>query len=68
MNHARLAHSKRLQRVLRLLRSGREYTTMQIVERAKVCAVNSIAAELRAQGFPVRCRRTGDVWRYRLQA
>ena len=38
MNSASVASSKRLQRVRDLLKDGNEYTTMQIVRKAKVCA------------------------------
>ncbi|MEO1752040.1 hypothetical protein [Thiofaba sp. EF100] len=56
MKAAKLETSSRLQRVLALLRQGGWYTTMEIVQGAKVCAVNSIIAELRANGVPVRSR------------
>lgn len=48
--------SERLQRVLSLLSDGREHTTLNIIKEADVCAVNSAAAELRANGYVVRCR------------
>lgn len=64
MNAASLAKSQRLQRVDQLLSDGREYSTMQIVRRAKVCAVNSIVSELRVGGRIIHCRREKDVWYY----
>lgn len=64
MHAARLAHSGRLQRVRALLSDGVPRSTMEIIERAHVCAVNSIAAELRHNGVPVGCQREGDVWLY----
>ncbi|MBK6742476.1 MAG: hypothetical protein IPG66_05655 [Hydrogenophilales bacterium] len=66
MRYARLKTSKRLQRVLRLLSDGAEYSTREIIRLADVCAVNSIITELRAQGIPItsRCRR--GIWLYRL--
>lgn len=66
MNAAQLS-SPRLQRTLRVLRAAkRPLSTMQIIAKARVCAVNSIAAELRFHGIPVICQRRGDVWFYRL--
>lgn len=56
MHAARLDHSERLQRVAALLAGGGEYTTLEIIQQAGVCAVNSIIAELRANGRDVRCK------------
>lgn len=66
MHSARLTKSERLQRVLAVLKRGGEFSTMQIVELANVCAVNSIIAELRANGMDISCQRRGDTWFYRL--
>jgi hypothetical protein len=55
MHNARLERSDRLRRVLNLLLLG-PHTTWQISREAGVCAVNSIIAELRANGIPVNCR------------
>jgi hypothetical protein len=66
MNAAALAKSERLQRVYNLLRDRREHSTMEIIQVANVCAVNSIISELRANGKTIRCQRRGDVWYYRL--
>ena len=70
MHAARADHSPRLQRVLHVLRGGGEHSTLDLVERAGVCAVNSIVAELRAQGYAISCRqRSVDGerrWWYRL--
>lgn len=66
MHSARIDHSSRLQRVDRLLADGREYSTMDIVMGARVCAVNSCIAELRANGRQINCRREKDVWYYRM--
>lgn len=65
MHSARIDHSKRLQRVDDLLADGKEYTTMEIVQKANVCAVNSCIAELRANGREIKCRRQNDIWYYR---
>jgi biotin operon repressor len=67
MKAARIENSQRLQRVSRLLSDGREYTTLDIVIGASVCAVNSCIAELRANGYDIRCRRHGDLWFYRME-
>ena len=56
---ARLSNSPRLQRVLALLERGGRYSTRDIIARADVCAVNSIATELKANGIPVRCQQVG---------
>ncbi len=68
---ARLDHSARLRRVRGLLADGAEHSTMDIVTRANVCAVNSIISELRANGLDIACRQTQDeagarLWLYRL--
>jgi biotin operon repressor len=67
MHAARLEKSARLQRVAALLSDGREYSTLDIVIGASVCAVNSCIAELRENGFRIACRRVGDVWYYRME-
>jgi hypothetical protein len=54
MNAAKLEESPRLQRVLTFLRLG-PGTTMQISRSCEVCAVNSIIAELRVNGFNIDC-------------
>lgn len=70
MHAASLDRSPRLQRVHDLLKDGAERSTMDIMLNAQVCAVNSIVAELRANGAEIECRR-GDsggepIWLYRL--
>ena len=57
LHAAALDSSPRLRRVYDLLSSGTEYSTLQIIQYAQVCAVNSIVSELRANGVAVRCRR-----------
>ena len=59
MNAARLKTSKRLQRTLKVLREakGVELTTRQLMRRANICAVNSVIAELRANGCEITTRR-----------
>ena len=67
MHSARLSRSDRLQRVAAFLLDGRYHTTMEIVQAANVCAVNSIVSELRANGMRISCQRTGDIWLYQFQ-
>lgn len=72
---AKLDKSPRLQRALAVLR---EYpggvTTRQWIQRANICACNSVAAELRALGYPVVCKYEGrgrggsSIFRYTLAA
>lgn len=64
MNYAHLSKSPRLQRVLKLLKGRKAYSTMQIIKKANVCAVSAIASELRAQGYLISCQRTGNKWMY----
>lgn len=65
MNHAQLAKSERLKRVADVLRESRKpLSTMDIIAKANVCAVNSIVSELRANGMAIDCKRVGDVWYY----
>ena len=72
MHSADFDRSERLQAVYALLCDGAEYSTLDIVKGAGVCAVNSCIAELRANGFPIECRQGHDpvrgkrIWIYRL--
>lgn len=71
MHAAQLAASPRLQAVLAALADGAEHSTLDLVHEAGVCAVNSIIAELRANGFTIHCRQArgpggGRIWLYRL--
>ncbi len=54
MHAARIEESARLQKVLAYLRKG-PATTFEIMMGCGVCAVNSIVAELRANGKQVLC-------------
>lgn len=67
MNAANLERSARLQRVHALLKSGAEYSTMEIVQQAQVMAVSAAVSELRAQGKSIHCERRGSIWYYRMQ-
>jgi hypothetical protein len=72
--HAASLESPRLKRVLQCLKdAGRAgLTTMEIIRQADVCAVNSIAAELRANGIDILCELIatkgdgGRIYRYTL--
>jgi hypothetical protein len=66
MHAASIDKSERLGRVLKLLSQGGEFTTLDIIQLANVCAVNSIVAELRQNGFDIDCQRRGKNWFYRL--
>jgi hypothetical protein len=66
MHAASIDKSERLGRVLKLLSQGGEFTTLEIIQLANVCAVNSIVAELRQHGFDIDCQSRGDKWFYRL--
>jgi hypothetical protein len=66
MNAAHLGSSERLQRVFKLLSKGGEYTTLEIIQQAGVCAVNSVISELRANGFDISCERRHNKWFYRM--
>ncbi len=70
MHAASLARSPRLQRVHALLADQCPHSTLDIIATAGVCAVNSIIAELRANGAEINCFRTmsptGPVWFYQL--
>lgn len=67
MKSAKLKTSQRLQRVLAVLSDGQEHSTRDIVYEADVCAVNSIIAELRANGVGITCKRQSrNVFTYRI--
>lgn len=68
MNAASIESSERLNRVLYLLSQGGEFTTLDIIKSANVCAVNSIISELRQNGFDINCQRRGEKWFYRLES
>lgn len=71
MHAARVERSARLRRVHELLSDRREHSTLGIAVGARVCAVNSIVAELRHGGAEIACRvrvspRGDRVWLYRM--
>jgi hypothetical protein len=67
MNAASIESSERLNRVLDLLSQGGEFSTLDIIKNANVCAVNSIIAELRQNGFEINCQRRSEKWFYKLE-
>ena len=61
MHYGRLKTSPRLQRALHALqRANGELSTMELAKRARICAVNSVIAELRANGAEITCRTAHD--------
>lgn len=68
MNSAKLDKSTRLQRVANLLKKARKpLSTLEIMQQARVCAVNSVISELRDNGMNIVCKRQGTNWYYRIQ-
>lgn len=56
MHSAKLSRSPRLQRALRFLQeAGGPVTTRAIMRGARVCAVNTVIAELRENGAKINC-------------
>ena len=75
MHHASLRKSARLRRTLDVLerREGHWLTTRDLIVEAHICAVNSVIAELRANGCEIECeQRPGKNserrWAYRLKS
>lgn len=68
MHAAKLSTSERLQRVKTFLSDRKPHSTLEIVRKARVCAVNSIIAELRANGADIHCERKADRWYYTMRA
>jgi hypothetical protein len=67
MNYANIESSDRLQRVAQVLAQGGEFSTLDIIKKANVCAVNSIVSELRQNGYEIHCERRGERWFYKLE-
>lgn len=74
LRYANLQTSPRLQRALAALQAHpRGLTTMEWIREAGICAVNSCAAELRANGYRVICKPEGksaegaSIYRYTLE-
>ena len=67
MNYANIENSLRLQKVITVLKDKKWHSTMDIIKRAEVCAVNSIITELRFNGLNIKCKRESNKWLYQLQ-
>jgi hypothetical protein len=67
MKYANIEKSDRLQRVAEVLAQGGEFSTLDIIKKANVCAVNSIISELRLNGYEINCERRGEKWFYRME-
>lgn len=67
MHAADVTTSKRLQRVRDYLMDGKLHSTLEIIQKAKCCAVNSIISELRRNGIKIKCDRIHDRWYYRIE-
>ena len=67
MNYANIEKSDRLQRVADVLAQSGELSTLDIIKKANVCAVNSIVSELRQNGYDITCQRRGEKWFYKLE-
>lgn len=69
MHAAKIEDSPRLQKVLNYLRYHGVRTTLEIIQGCGVCAVNSIIAELRTNGYTIDCqvvKGKRGVYQYRL--
>ena len=68
IHYARIEESKRLQRVHYLLSDGKWHGTRDIMRAADVCAVNTVVAELRANGKAISTRCVGrGRYEYRME-
>ena len=69
IHYAKLESSKRLQRVLALLKRGGWGTTREIDRLADVCAVSTAITELRRNGLNILCQPAGQGrYKYKLLA
>ena len=67
IHYAKIEESDRLRRVHQLLCDGGWHGTWDIMQSAEVCAVNTVMAELRANGFAIETRCAGrGRYEYRL--
>lgn len=61
MNHyAHINTSERLQRIMLVLKDGKPHTTLEIQNKARVCAVGAAMQEIKAGGYRVECSRRKD--------
>ena len=66
MNFADATKSKRLQDVLKVLKDKKRHSTLELIQTTGRCAINSIVAEIRQNGYKVECKREGNAWYYKL--
>ncbi|AJF07784.1 hypothetical protein [Geoalkalibacter subterraneus] len=59
IHYAKIDESERLQRAHRLLSDGAWHSTRDIMRAADVCAVNTVIAELRCNGYDIVTRCVG---------
>ncbi len=64
--HYRKLSNPTIKRVLKLLMTGKEFTTRDIDRKARVCAVSAVVAEIRANGVGVDCTQRKGRFYYRL--
>lgn len=58
MHHAHLATSPRLRRALAVLQAANgEISTLELANKARICAVGSVISELRMNGAEITCRQ-----------
>jgi len=66
MHPGHLSTSPRLRRALRALQAAKgEISTYDLARQAQICAVNSVIAELRANGAEITCRQVAKDGRRR---
>lgn len=63
---ARLSRSERLRKVAAFWSDGLWHSTMETIGHCNVCAVNSVAHELRVNGYNVETKCEDKVWFYRI--
>jgi biotin operon repressor len=68
MHYAKIEKSDRLKRLLSALGDGAWHSTMDLISRANICAVNSAVSELRGNGYPVECRKMEGRFEYMLKS
>jgi len=65
MNHARIAKSSRLRRLLKVLQqAGKDLSTFELVLKARNPAISASISELRANGAVIRCRKVRENGRF----
>lgn len=57
MHAARISSSPRLKRTLAVLQAANgEISTLELLRKARICAVSPVISELRANGAEIHCR------------